>query len=50
MPPKQWFLVVIMNGRPAIMSILFDSKDEAMECYEKQDKDLCIRVCETIYG
>ncbi len=45
MKQKQWFII---NDRNQIISIMFNSKEEAMDMYDKLIGERC--VCETIYG
>ena len=42
-----WFLVKFENGRPEICSMLYESKEEAME---EWNKNPYTTVCETIFG
>ena len=51
MQPTRWFIVEFTEGRPNIVSRMFESRPDAMTAYKrliavKQN----IEICETIYG
>ena len=48
MEPKQWFLVKWEQGRPELVSQMFDDYDDAKKAYDTTNGR--VRICETVYG
>lgn len=49
MGEASWFLVRFENGRPEIISEVYDDRKEAMARYDKTHDTTGVQVCETIY-
>jgi len=50
MGESSWFLVRFENGRPEIISEIYDDRKKAISWYNMMEDTTGVMVCETVYG